>query len=209
MKKVSAAIITLVFLSTSILFSKCSDNKTSGEPGKNDTAVVANANYGGFESQVKYGEHLVQIIGCNDCHTPKKMTATGPEPDFSMALSGHPAKMPAPDIDRKEVETKGLGVTNDLTCWVGPWGISYASNITSDSTGIGNWKEEQFIYCLREGKWMGIPGNRELLPPMPWKEFRFMTDAELKAIFAYLKSTKPIHNVTPMAELPVLAQKKQ
>ena len=59
--------------------------------------------------------------------------------------------MPPPDVDRKEVESKGLAVTNDLTAWVGPWGISYAANITSDSTGIGNWSEAQFILCLREG----------------------------------------------------------
>ena len=150
MKKLSAAII-IVLVPAIFLFSKCSENKSNGTENKKDTALVANVN-GGYESQVKYGEHLVPIAGCNDCHTPKKMTSTGPEPDFSLALSGHPAKMPPPDVDRKAMESKGLAVTNDLTAWVGPWGISYAANITSDSTGIGNWSEAQFILCLHVGE---------------------------------------------------------
>lgn len=206
MKKLSIAIITLV--AAIFLFSKCNENKSNGEENKKDTSLVANPSTGGFESQVKWGEHLVSIAGCNDCHTPKKMTSTGPEPDFSLALSGHPAKMPPPDVDRKAMESKGLVVTNDLTAWVGPWGISYTANITSDSTGIGNWSEDQFILCLREGKLKGIAGSRELLPPMPWQDIKLMSDGELKAIFAYLKSTKPIQNVVPGAELPVSAAKK-
>lgn len=210
MKKLSSAII-VVLVPALFIFSNCSEKKSNGngDGDKKDSAVVSNPGYGGFESQVKYGEHLVLIAGCNDCHTPKKMTSTGPEPDFSLALSGHPAKMPPPDVDRKAMESKGLAVTNDLTAWVGPWGISYAANITSDSTGIGTWSEAQFILCLRQGKWKGIAGNRELLPPMPWNtSFKFFTDDEIKAVFAYLKSTKPIHNVEPGAEVPVSAGKK-
>ncbi|MEP6948873.1 MAG: diheme cytochrome c-553 [Ginsengibacter sp.] len=208
MKKLSSAII-IVFVPAVFIFSKCSGNKSNEDGDKKDSTAVSNAGCGGFESQVKYGEHLVLIAGCNDCHTPKKMTSTGPEPDFSLALSGHPSKMPPPDVDRKAMESNGLAVTNDLTAWVGPWGISYAANITSDSTGIGTWSEAQFILCLREGKWKGIAGNRQLLPPMPWQSsFKFFTDDEIKAVFAYLKSTKPIKNVEPGAEVPVLAGKK-
>jgi hypothetical protein len=207
MKKLSTVTI-IVLIPAIFIFSKCSENKSNGDGNKKDTSVVSNIATGGYESPVKFGEHLVIIGGCNDCHTPKKMTSTGPEPDFSLTLSGHPAKIPPPDVDRKEMESKGLAVTNDLTAWVGPWGISYTANITSDSTGIGNWSEAQFILCLREGKSKGVAGNRELLPPMPWQFYKLMTDDELKAIFAYLKSTKPIQNVVPGAELPVLAVKK-
>jgi len=135
--------ISLFILSGIFIFSQCS------QQGKQDTPK---AQFGGFESQVKFGEHLVTIMGCNDCHTPKKMGPNGPEPDMSLMLSGHPAKMPAPDVNRKETESKGLAVTNDLTSWVGPWGISYAANLTSDATGIGNWQESNFITALREGK---------------------------------------------------------
>ena len=84
-----------------LIFSKCSENKSGESENKKDTAVVSNEGTGGHESQVKLGEHLVTIAGCHDCHTPKKMGAMGPEPDFSLALSGHPAKIPPPDVDRK------------------------------------------------------------------------------------------------------------
>jgi hypothetical protein len=160
-------------------------------------------NFGGFENQVKWGEHLVTIAGCNDCHTPKKMTPNGPEPDMSLMLSGHPSKMPPPDIDRKTVQEKGLAVTNDLTSWVGPWGISYAANLTPDGTGIGNWQESNLFTALREGKQKGISSYRPLLPPMPWPQYKNMTDDEIKAIFAYLKSIKPINNLVPEYQPPV------
>lgn len=130
----------------------------------------------------------------------------GPELDLDLALSGHPAEMPAPEIDRKEIESKGLAVTNTLTSWVGPWGISYAANLTSDVTGIGNWEETHFVTAIREGKFKGLPNNRSLLPPMPWEMLRNMTDDELKAIFAYLKSTKPVKNIVPAPEPPVSAR---
>jgi hypothetical protein len=113
--------------------------------------------------------------------------------------------MPPPDVNRKEMETKGLSVTNTLTSWVGPWGISYAANLTSDATGIGNWTESAFITALRKGKYEGIESGRSLLPPMPSAMYTSMSDDELKAIFAFLKSTKPINNVVPLAQPPVLA----
>lgn len=172
-------------------------NKTSDSTPKN--------NYGGFESQEQWGEHLVNASGCNDCHTPKKMTSMGPVPDSTLLLSGHPSQMPDPDVDRKQIENKGLAATQDLTAWVGPWGISYSANLTSDSTGIGGWTEGQFIYAIREGKFKGLPNSRPLLPPMPWQSFRNFSNDELKAIFAYLKTTKPIKNVVPAPKPPVSA----
>lgn len=168
---------------------------------------AASTNNGGFESREKWGEHLVTIAGCHDCHSPKKFGPQGMEFDSSRLLSGHPAEMPVPDVNRKEAESKGLIVTNDLTTWVGPWGISYTANITSDSTGIGGWTEEQFFKALREGKYKGLDNTRPLLPPMPWQVIRFMTDDELKAIFAYLKTTKPINNAVPPPQPPVTAAK--
>ncbi|WP_299761624.1 cytochrome c [uncultured Pontibacter sp.] len=159
--------------------------------------------------QIKQGEHLVLIMGCHDCHTPKKMTAEGPVLDKSRALSGHPSNMPDPDIDRKEIEQKGLAVTQTLTSWVGPWGISYASNLTPHPSGIGNWTEKNFITAIRHGKHRGVEGARMLLPPMPWEMYANMTDKETRAIFAYLKSLKPINNVVPAAKPPVLASESK
>lgn len=208
MKKFSAAIIMIAFVSAIFIFSKCSENKSNGDENKKDSTVVSNAAFGGYDSQVKWGAHIVTIGGCNDCHTPKKMGPNGPEDNMDLELSGHPSQMPEPVVDRKEMESKGLIVTSGLTEWIGPWGISYTANITSDSTGIGSWTEDQFILCLRKGKWMGLANARNLLPPMPWQGFAHMTDDELKAVFAYLKSTKPIHNIVPQPQPPVLAMKK-
>ena len=46
---------------------------------------------------------------------------------------------------------------------------------------------------------------RNLLPPMPWQLFKEMSDDEIKAIFAYLKSIKPVKNIVPQPEPPVSA----
>lgn len=187
-----------------LVFVQCTKVKPEESADAMETDPVKE-NYHGFSSQVEWGEHLVTIGACNDCHTPKKMTAMGPEPDISLLLSGHPANSPRIEINRMEIEKKGLAVTGDLTEWVGPWGISFTANLTPDPTGIGNWTEEQFMLAIREGKSKGLPGARGLLPPMPWQMYRHMTDDEIKAIFAYLKSIKPINNSVPAPVPPVSA----
>ncbi|MBD1395754.1 diheme cytochrome c-553 [Pontibacter sp. JH31] len=183
------------------LFAQCSEART--EQNNDDIKVTQTS--GQNDQLLKQGEHLVLIAGCHDCHTPKKMTDKGPVDDMSRALSGHPANMPPPDVDRAEMEKKGLAVTQTLTAWVGPWGISYASNLTSDKTGIGNWTEKNFFTAIRQGKHKGMENGRMLLPPMPWEMIAHMTDEELRAVFTYLKSTKPISNVVPAPQPPVSA----
>lgn len=182
---------------TILFLTRCTDEK------KSDTGEIkpSVAQYGAYDSQVKWGEHLVKVGGCNDCHTPKKMGANGPENDMSLMLSGHPAQMPPTDFDVKEAAKKNLIVTQTFTSWTGPWGTTYAANLTSDSTGIGNWKEEQFLKCLKEKKWMGLDNTRPLMPPMSIMPATEMSDDELKAIFAYLKTTPAVKNVAPEAAL--------
>jgi hypothetical protein len=63
------------------------------------------------------------------------------------------------------------------------------------------WTEAQFLKALKEKKWMGLENTRPLMPPMSMMSATVMNDDELKAIFAYLKSTTPIKNVQPPAEL--------
>ena len=196
------------FLFCLIMFAQCNEKKSpGGEQSKTGVLPSMKTQYNGFESQVAWGEHLVIIGGCHDCHTPKKMSSHGPVLDSALWLSGHPAQNPPLDVNRNEMESKGLAVTGDLTEWVGPWGVSYTANLTPDATGIGSWTEEQFIYCLRNGKLKGLAGSRSLLPPMPWEMSGQMTDNELKAVFAYLKSIKPINNLVP-APLPPLSAMK-
>jgi len=147
--------------------------------------------------KVKRGEYLVSIIGCEDCHSPKKMGPMGPEIIPELRLSGYPSSRPIQKADSQVVKQGWALFGPDLTSAVGPWGMSFAGNLTSDETGIGNWTEENFIRALREGKYKGLENSRPLLPPMPWFDFKNMTDEDLKSIFAYLKTVKPVANVVP------------
>ena len=148
------------------------------------------------EMQVR-GAYLVTLMGCNHCHSPKLMTEMGPVPDTTRLLSGHPADSKLSMIDTAMVQPgKWILTTDDLTAWVGPWGISYPANLTPDGpTGIGTWTDEVFIKALRTGKHMGV--GRMILPPMPWVDIAKATDEDLKAIFAYLQSLPPIRNQIP------------
>jgi len=196
--KTKITILTMA-LCLLILF-QCAEKK-SDDTAKEEFPTQVSAAYGGFESQIKWGQHLVTIAGCNDCHTPKKMSDHGPVLDSALLLSGHPAQFPPMEINRKELETKVIVSNMLLTEWAGPWGVSYTANLTPDDTGIGSWTEEQFFKAIREGKLKGLDGSRPLLPPMPWEMIMHMTDGELSAIFAFLKSIKPVSNIVP-APLP-------
>jgi hypothetical protein len=153
------------------------------------------------KEQIKRGEYLVNFGGCNDCHTPKLMTPKGPQPDASRLLSGHPATDQIPPLPPAGIigpnSDQWAAVTNNqFTAWVGPWGTSYAANLTPDApTGMGGWTADQFIKTMRTGKHLGV--GRPLLPPMPWFDIAGLSDRDLKAMFAYLRSIKPIPNQVP------------
>lgn len=148
---------------------------------------------------VQRGQYLVTIAGCNDCHTPLKMGPKGPEPDMSRFLSGHPEQMGALQARRPEGPWLWTGAATN-TAFSGPWGVSYAANLTPDrNTGLGIWTEEMFVTAIRTGRHMGT--SREILPPMPWPSLRKANDQDLKAIYAYLRSVKPLVNHVPDAQL--------
>jgi mono/diheme cytochrome c family protein len=149
------------------------------------------------QKRIERGKYMVQFGGCHDCHSPKIFTPEGPVPDPSKLLSGHPAGSKLPAID-KQALTPGYWVLlgPDFTSFVGPWGVSYAFNLTPDEqTGIGLWTEDIFIQAMRTGKHMG--SGRPILPPMAWPGLAGLTDDDLKAIFAYLKSLPAIKNAVP------------
>jgi hypothetical protein len=151
---------------------------------------------------VALGKYIVHTSGCDDCHTPKIFTENGPVFDTTRSLSGYVEGEELPDLDMNALgQGKWAATTMSLTAWVGPWGISYASNLTPDkATGIGTLTEELFIKIMREGKYMGI--GRPILPPMPWEVYGKKTDEDLKAIYAYLMSIKPIRNEVPQPTPP-------
>lgn len=121
MTKVKIPLFAASMLLFEFILSDCNTLATAETAGI-DSNTQLKPKMSGFTNQLAWGGHLIAISGCNDCHTPKKMTPMGPVPDMSPALSGHPANVPAPDVNRKEVESKGLGVTNDEIAWVGPLG---------------------------------------------------------------------------------------
>lgn len=147
--------------------------------------------------RVLRGSYLVSIAGCDDCHSPKRMGAMGPEIIPELRLSGYPSSRPIQKPDSNVVKQGWAMLGPDMTNAVGPWGMSFAANLTSDYTGIANWSEANFITAIRKGKLKGLEGSRNLLPPMPWVSYKNMTDEDLKSIFAFLKTTKPVENVVP------------
>jgi len=149
------------------------------------------------QEMVDRGSYLINAMGCDDCHSPKKMTATGVEIIPELRLSGFNPEMASLKPATDAIKQGWMLFGTDLTTAVGQWGQSYAANLTSDATGIGNWKEEQFIKAIREGKYKGLDNTRPLLPPMPWFVYKNLSDDDLKSIFAFLKTTKPVKNAVP------------
>lgn len=150
------------------------------------------------QEQITRGKYLVSVAGCNDCHSPKKFTAQGPVPDMDRMLSGYDASQPLSKYDPSVVKNgQWLLFNGQLTAFVGPWGVSFAANLTPDATGIGNWSLAQFKKAFTQGKYMGLDSGRALLPPMPWQEFAHMTNEDVEAVYAYLKSIKPVKNIVP------------
>jgi hypothetical protein len=149
------------------------------------------------------GKYIVSTSGCHDCHTPWHPTPEGPKPDFSRALSGHPEGLDmgaAPQPAMPWVMT--VGATNNA--FAGPWGVSYAANLTPDrETGLGKWTARTFIDTIRTGRHLGR--GREILPPMPVPVYRNFTDQDLTAIFAYLQSIPAIRNRVPDPRPPAAA----
>ena len=173
--------LSLVFLSTVFATAK------GGSPTAAPRSTAAD---------VARGKYLVTAMVCNDCHTPFKLGPNGPEPDMTRMLSGHPADLkmpPAPTLPPGPWAMIG-SATN--TAWAGPWGVSFTANLTPDAeTGLGGWTPDMFIQALRTGKHQGK--GRPILPPMPYAWFSQLTDADLRAVFAYLQSIPAISNKVP------------
>ncbi len=120
---------------------------------------------------VKRGAYLVNgPMACANCHTPRA-------PDFSL--------LPGMDL------AGGFKL-------VDPAFTVYSANITPDKeTGIGSWSDEQIARAIREGV---DDQGKIIFPPMPVPTYNNMSDADVKAVVAYLRTVKPIHHEVPEAE---------
>jgi hypothetical protein len=91
-----------------------------------------------------------------------------------------------------------------MTAWSGPWGTSFTANLTPDAeTGLGTWDADTFVKAIRTGLHMGR--GRKILPPMPVEQVANLTDDDLRAVFAYLRSLPPIKNRVPEPIPPAAA----
>lgn len=181
------------FLTLNILLISCQDKRDYAEVPVEELSL---------QDSISHGEYLVNTIGCHDCHSPKRMTERGPQVIPELALSGYQAGDSLPTFSSEAIENGWIQMSGDLTVAIGPWGISYASNLTSSDTGLGNWSMQRFKTAIREGKLKGDSGGRMILPPMPWQNYSELTDKDLESIFRYLKSTKPVDNAVPAPVAP-------
>ena len=146
--------------------------------------------------RIARGKYLVTTSVCNDCHTPWKLGANGPEPDMSRMLSGHPQDFALPPAPTQPEGPWVIQAAATMTAWSGPWGTSFTANLTPDpETGLGKWTLKNFVDTIRTGRHHGR--GREILPPMPIPMFRSFNDADLEAIYTYLQSIPPIVNRVP------------
>lgn len=84
----------------------------------------------------------------------------------------------------------------------GPWGKVASANITPDASGISYYDEALFIRAMRTG----YVNARALNPVMAWWRIRNMTDSDLGAIFAYLKTLPPVKHRVDNTEAPALCR---
>lgn len=119
---------------------------------------------------VAYGKYLVTVAGCADCHTKQE--------------KGHPVE--------------GMELAGGFTLRL-PEGTVVSANITPDlETGIGSWTEDGFVSRFRQYSDYAISGapkvTAESFTLMPWLAYSQMTDEDLRAIYRYLRTIRPITN---------------
>lgn len=118
--------------------------------------------------KVKYGGYLVNAAGCMDCHTQFEKGEFVAGTEFG---GGRAFLFPDGSIVR-------------------------SANITPDEKGIGLWSEDFFVSTFRsrsDSLTLSVklkPGEFNTL--MPWSMYGKMKEDDLRAIYAYLKTVKPI-----------------
>ena len=142
---------------------------------------------GGAQAQnpdIARGLYLVTLGGCSHCHTPGHFLG---KPDMTRKLGGSDVGFGVPDL-----------------------GVFVGSNLTPDKeTGIGRYTDAELIKMMRTGE---RPDGRILAPPMPWRDYASLSEADIKAMIAYLRSLPPVKNMVagpfgPNEKPPVFVMK--
>lgn len=115
------------------------------------------------DSSLERGRYLVTIMDCGGCHTRGVMMG---KPDPALYLAGSEVGFHLPGL-----------------------GYFYPPNLTPDpETGLGEWSEDDIVRALRTGE---RPDGRILAPIMPSQAYAALTDEDVYAIAAFLKSMAP------------------
>jgi mono/diheme cytochrome c family protein len=119
---------------------------------------------------VAYGRYLVAFAGCADCHSP---------------------------TDDKGAPLPGMDFAGGKEFHMPTGGVVRPANITPDKeTGIGSWSKTQFFEAIRKykDKPLGPVETNTFATVMPYATFSMMTDHDLSAVYAYLRTLKPVKN---------------
>jgi mono/diheme cytochrome c family protein len=120
------------------------------------------------ETPAERGKYLAGIMDCGGCHTTGALVG---KPELTGYLAGADIGWAMPGI-----------------------GVVYPRNITPDkATGIGTWSTDDIIKLLRTG---ARPDGREVAPIMNWRSYRTLTDIDIHALAAYLKSIPAVAHAT-------------
>ena len=136
-------------------------------------------------NKVKYGEYLVTMAGCMECHTPSKQG----KPLEGLTLAGG-----------EEFRFPGMVVVS--------------ANITPDlETGIGRWSEQDFLDRFYQYKEYVEKGSPEIGPEgftlMPWLNFAQLEPEDLKAIYAFLRTQPAVYHIVDSHPLWQAKDKKE
>ena len=125
--------------------------------------------------QVEHGGYLVELLGCGSCHTDGALEGV---PDFDRALAG---------------SRIGIAYSNPLG--TDRPGIIYPANLTPDEeTGLGEWSDIEIERAIRAG--LGRHSGKQVAA-MPWRGYTRLTQEDMAAIVAYLRSIKPVSHKVP------------
>jgi len=128
-----------------------------------------------YADRVERGEYLIELLGCGACHTDGALIG---EPDPARSLAG---------------SRVGIAWSNPLG--EAKPGVVFPSNITSDvETGIGGWSDAQIANAIRFGAGRHGAGGIRV---MPWPGYARITDDDVAAMVAYLRSIEPVRHRVP------------
>lgn len=144
---------------------------------------------------VDKGAYLVRLARCGLCHTPRPSGGTWRQRRLDMEFGGGRRFSTIPFYDELDPDPvaprAGPPPPNES--------VVTSPNLTADPSGIAFYDADIFIQTLRTGR---VAGIRPLSNAMPWRRLGTMTDDDLRAVFAFLRSVPPVRHRVNNADAP-------